>query len=83
MKFGYAGSEAKERIPLTLPTSLKDELDAFIAERNISRVEAIRQAIACWLEYEIKQEMAEGYEAVAQEDAQLMSEFEYVDQEGW
>ena len=72
-----------KRVSLTLPEQLHNELTSASREQNISKVAAIRLAIASWLKEQVEAEMAEGYAALAQDSAKIMQEFEHADRENW
>ena len=72
-----------KRVSLTLPEQLHDELTSMSRDQNITKVAAIRLAIASWLEKQVEAEMAAGYTALAQESARIMQAFEHVDRENW
>ena len=72
-----------KRVSLTLPEQLHDELTSASREQNLSKVAAIRLAIAAWLEEQVEAEMAAGYTALAQDSVGIMAEFEHVDRENW
>ncbi len=76
---------AKEikRINLSLPGPLYDELSEVVQEEELTYTEAIRQAVAHWLAQRTRAKMAEGYKALAQENLDLLREFEHVDEEAW
>ena len=72
-----------KRVSLTLPEQLHDGLTSASRQQNITKVAAIRLAIAAWLEEQAEAEMAAGYTALAQDSARIMEEFEQVDRENW
>ncbi len=76
---------AKEikRINLSLPEPLYDELSEVVQEEELTYTAAIRQAVAHWLDQRTRAKMAEGYKALAQENLDLLAEFEHVDEKAW
>ena len=72
-----------KRVNFNLPISLHNELSRVVRERSLTMTDALRSAIAFWLEHEIAEEMAEGYRVTAKENLELLKEFEIVDQETW
>ena len=76
---------AKEikRINLSLPQPLYDELSEVVQEEELTYTEAIRQAVAHWLDQRTRAKMAEGYKALARENLDMLTEFEHVDEEAW
>ncbi len=79
------GLPAKEtkRVNLSLPEPLYNQLSAVVHEEELTYTEAIRRAVAHWLDQRTKAKMVEGYKVLAQENLDLLAEFEHVDQETW
>lgn len=72
-----------ERITLTLPPRLYKQFNEIIKEQNMKKVEAIRIAIRSWINSLISQQMAEGYSVLAEENLEMLKEFETIDNENW
>ena len=79
----YTRNEGLRRVNLSLPSALYDELTAVVREDELTYVEAIRQAIAYWLEQRTSEKMRAGYQALADEEHDLLEEFKHVDREIW
>ena len=79
------GKSAKEtrRVNLSLPEPLYNELSAVVHEEELTYTEAIRRAVANWLDQRTPAKMVEGYKVLAQENRHLLAEFEHVDEESW
>lgn len=79
------GRPAKEtkRVNLSLPEPLYNQLSAVVHEEELTYTEAIRRAVADWLDQRTKAKMVEGYKVMAQENLDLLAEFEHVDKETW
>ena len=79
------GPPAKDtkRVNLSLPVPLYNELSAVVHEEEITYTEAIRRAVANWLDQRTQAQMVEGYKVLAQENLDLLAEFEHVDEETW
>lgn len=73
----------KTRLNLTLPTELYEDLKEAVREENLTYTGAIRQALSSWLDQRTRKKMAEGYRSQAQENLELLTEFEQVDRENW
>lgn len=72
-----------KRVNLSLPVPLYDELSEVVHEEELTYTEAIRQAVAHWLDQRTKAKMVEGYKVLAQENLDMLAEFEHVDEEAW
>ncbi|MCH8838083.1 MAG: hypothetical protein IIA60_09845 [Candidatus Marinimicrobia bacterium] len=68
---------------LSLPEPLYNELSAVVHEEKLTYTEAIRRAVANWLDQRTRAKMVEGYKVLAQENRHLLAEFEQVDEESW
>ena len=79
------GPPAKEtkRVNLWLPEHLYSELSTVVHEEKLTYTEAIRRAVADWLDQRTQAKMVEGYKVLAQENRHLLAEFEHVDEESW
>ena len=79
------GRPAKDtkRVNLSLPVPLYNELSAVVHEEELTYTEAIRRAVANWLDQRTRAKMVEGYKVLAQENRHLLAEFEHVDEESW
>ncbi len=79
------GRPAKEtkRVNVSLPKPLYNKLSAVVHAEQVTYTEAIRQAVADWLDQRTKAKMVEGYKIMAQENLDLLAEFERVDEETW
>ncbi len=79
------GLHAKEtkRVNLSLPVPLYNELSQVVHEEELTYTEAIRRAVADWLDQRTKAKMVQGYKVLAQENHKLLAEFEHVDGETW
>lgn len=79
------GRPAKEtkRVNLSLPEPLYNQLSAVVHEEALTYTEAIRRAVADWLDQRTQAKMVEGYKIQAQENLRLLAEFEHVDEETW
>jgi metal-responsive CopG/Arc/MetJ family transcriptional regulator len=72
-----------KRVNLSLPVSLYDALSEIVQEEELTYTAALRQAVASWLDQRTKAKMVEGYKALAQENLDMLAEFELVDEEAW
>ena len=79
---GLSAKETK-RVNLSLPGPLYDELSEVVHEEELTYTEAIRLAVANWLDQRTKAKMVEGYEVMAKENLDLLADFEHVDKETW
>ncbi len=79
---GLPANETR-RVNLSLPEPLYNQLSEVVHEEELTYTEAIRRAVADWLDQRTKAKMVEGYKVLAQENLDLLAEFEHVDQETW
>ena len=79
---GLPANETR-RVNLSLPEPLYNQLSEVVHEEELTYTEAIRRAVAAWLDQRTKAKMVEGYKVLAQENLDLLAEFEHVDQETW
>ncbi len=67
-----------ERVMLTLPPAFLEAVDAAARRLGKKRSQVVRQALQDWLERQRQQEfealLAEGYQALAQENAAIAAE---------
>ena len=76
-------SKETKRINLSLPQPVYDELSEVVREEELTYTEAIRQAVTNWLDQRTRARMVAGYQALAQENLDMLAEFKHVDEEAW
>lgn len=76
-------TKEKKRINLTLPSELYKDLKEVVQEEDLTYTEAIRRAVSSWLDRYTRKKMAEGYRLQAEENLDMLSDFEHVDRENW
>jgi len=80
---GATNKKRMKRINLTLSSNLYKRFEEEIKAKNMHKVEAIRIAISSWLDSQISQKMADGYAELAEENLNMLNEFETIDNENW
>ena len=58
----------KEKVTISVTRKLLDELDRTASQQRISRSALVEEALRLWHSEQLKQELAEGYQAMAAED---------------
>jgi hypothetical protein len=76
-------SKTKKRLNITIPMDFYKILKEYTIQKDLNISETIRMAVREWLDMRIKEEMAEGYKAWAEEGLKILEDFKNVDREVW
>ena len=82
-----ASATTMQRVMITIPPSLLQQVEAMMTKTNSSRSQLIREALEQYLEtqrlQELRELLKEGYLHRAEESQRLAHEFFIAEQEAW
>ncbi|MCU0500861.1 MAG: ribbon-helix-helix protein, CopG family [Anaerolineae bacterium] len=82
-----ASTTTMQRVMITIPPSLLQQIETMMTKTNSSRSQLIREALEQYLENQRRQELREllkeGYLYRAEESQRLAQEFFIAEQEAW
>lgn len=73
----------KERICISIDENLVYEIQGYAKSNNISRSELIEEVLIQWQRNWKKQQMVEGYKAMAKENLKYAKTFALLGEEAW
>lgn len=73
----------KERISVTINESLSSDIQNYAKSKKLSRSELVEDILFQWQKNYKKQQMVEGYKAMAKENLQCAKDFNFLSREVW
>jgi hypothetical protein len=74
---------AKEKLSISIDSKLSGEIQKYAKSKHLSTSKLIENVLINWKKENFKKEMIEGYKSMANENLELVKEFESLNNEAW